>query len=193
MKKKEDLRIRKTKASLYKTLLQLMEEKPFEEIKVTDICKLSTINRSTFYDHFNDKYELLTYLLNDLKDDLITNLKIESNVKSIKEYCIEFSKLLIDYKNKNSVIFSTISNLRKNNNSIAFEVIKETALVSAANHLEENYINESNIPIELIVQLYISGVINICLENIDNKYSEDTLLEYLDKLIPSLNFLKLKS
>ena len=39
MKKKEDLRIRKTKANLYRSLLQLMEEKPFEEIKVIDICK----------------------------------------------------------------------------------------------------------------------------------------------------------
>ena len=53
--KKEDLRIRKTKASLYKSLLQLMEDTPFEEIKVSRICQLSMINRSTFYDHFNDK------------------------------------------------------------------------------------------------------------------------------------------
>ena len=63
MTKKEDLRIRKTKASLYKSLLQLMEEKTFEDIKITDICKLSLINRSTFYDHFNDKYELLMGLM----------------------------------------------------------------------------------------------------------------------------------
>ena len=65
MAKKEDLRVRKTKANLYKGLLQLMEEKSFEDIKVIDICNVSLINRSTFYDHFNDKFELLTSLMND--------------------------------------------------------------------------------------------------------------------------------
>lgn len=193
MKKKEDLRIRKTKASLYKTLLQLMEEKQFEEIKVTDICKLSMINRSTFYDHFNDKYELLTYMINDLKEDLTTHLNVDCDVKSIKEYCIEFTKLLLDYQNKNSSIFSTISILKKNNNSIAYDMLKETALFCATNYLKDNYINESDIPMELISKLYISGLINICLENTNNKYSEEILSKYLDKLIPNLDFLKLKS
>ena len=49
---------RKTKANLYKGLIELMQEKEFEDIKVIDICKKSLINRSTFYDHFNDKFEL---------------------------------------------------------------------------------------------------------------------------------------
>ena len=94
MKKKEDLRIRKTKANLYRSLLQLMEEKPFEEIKVIDICKSSMINRSTFYDHFNDKYELLASLINDLKNDLVEHLDVQIKANSVKEYYIELLKLL---------------------------------------------------------------------------------------------------
>ena len=57
MKKKEDLRVVKTKANLYRGLMELMKDQTFEEIKVSDICNKSMINRSTFYDHFNDKYE----------------------------------------------------------------------------------------------------------------------------------------
>ena len=34
-------------------------DKTFEEIKVSDICKKALINISTFYSHYNDKYELL--------------------------------------------------------------------------------------------------------------------------------------
>ena len=67
MKKKEDLRILKTKASLYRGLMNLMKNKPFEDIKISDICKVSLINRSTFYDHYNDKYELIQSLMNDMK------------------------------------------------------------------------------------------------------------------------------
>ena len=48
---KEDLRITKTRKVLFETLVLLMKEKSFEEIKVSDICKKALINRSTFYSH----------------------------------------------------------------------------------------------------------------------------------------------
>ena len=43
-----------------------MKNKSFEEIKVSDICKEAHINRSTFYNNFNDKYDLLFSLFHDL-------------------------------------------------------------------------------------------------------------------------------
>ena len=58
VKKKKDLRIIKTQKILYNTLLELLKEQPFEKIKVSNICQRARINRSTFYSHYNDKYEL---------------------------------------------------------------------------------------------------------------------------------------
>ena len=55
-----------------------METKTFENIKVSDICEEAMTNRSTFYDHFSDKYELLSSLLNDLKEQLIKSLEIKN-------------------------------------------------------------------------------------------------------------------
>ena len=75
MSKKEDLRVTKTKMNLYEALMKLMKEKTFEEIKVSDICNVALTNRSTFYDHFADKYELLDSLINDLEKDLIKKLE----------------------------------------------------------------------------------------------------------------------
>ena len=57
MEKKTDLRIIKTKKVIYEALIDLMKEKTFEEIKVSDICNKALINRSTFYAHYEDKYE----------------------------------------------------------------------------------------------------------------------------------------
>ena len=54
MKKKDDIRVLKTKKKLYDGLLLLMKDNAFEDIKVSDICIVSKINRSTFYDHFSD-------------------------------------------------------------------------------------------------------------------------------------------
>ena len=70
---KNDLRVIKTKKNLYEALITLMKEKTFEEIKVADICKKALINRSTFYTHYQDKYELLYELINNLKEELKRN------------------------------------------------------------------------------------------------------------------------
>ena len=47
------------------------KDKTFEEIKVSDICKKALINRSTFYSHYNDKYELLVDFINALKEEFV--------------------------------------------------------------------------------------------------------------------------
>lgn len=55
----EDKRILKTKRNLKNTLIELLNEKTFEQITVKEICERSQTSRITFYTHFADKYELL--------------------------------------------------------------------------------------------------------------------------------------
>ena len=55
----EDLRTIKTKKNLYDALILLMKQTNFENIKVAYICKYALVNRSTFYNHYQDKYDLL--------------------------------------------------------------------------------------------------------------------------------------
>ena len=62
---KEDLRVRRTKKLLADALKELMSEKPFEKIKVVDICEKALVHRATFYAHFEDKYQLLRYCMQD--------------------------------------------------------------------------------------------------------------------------------
>ena len=59
---KKDRRIRYTKAALRQSLLELLEEKPLSGISVKAICERADINRSTFYDHYTDQYDLLHQL-----------------------------------------------------------------------------------------------------------------------------------
>jgi len=79
-KNKKDLRVIKTENLLYTTLMDLLKEKAFEEIKVSDICSKALINRSTFYAHYNDKYDLLAEFINNLKNNL--TLELNKNEKS---------------------------------------------------------------------------------------------------------------
>ena len=53
----------KTKKKMAQALKVLMEEAPFEKITVSDITDKCGIHRQTFYYHFNDRYELLDWMI----------------------------------------------------------------------------------------------------------------------------------
>lgn len=44
-------------------LIQLMEEKPYEQITIQNICKRADLSRQTFYNVFNNKEEVLRFQL----------------------------------------------------------------------------------------------------------------------------------
>ena len=58
MVKQEDKRIRRTKKLLRQALTQLMQQKDFQSITVTDVVREADINRGTFYAHYRDVYDL---------------------------------------------------------------------------------------------------------------------------------------
>jgi AcrR family transcriptional regulator len=61
--KRLDPRIKRTRELLVKALMELMQEKSFQAITVQDIAERATINRVTFYAHFEDKFALLEYMM----------------------------------------------------------------------------------------------------------------------------------
>lgn len=66
MQQKTDLRVIKTQRAIRETFLNLMYDKGFEAITVQQILDGALINRSTFYAHYKDKYDLRTQIENDL-------------------------------------------------------------------------------------------------------------------------------
>ncbi len=66
MKKKEI-----TKDKIIYAFLELIKTKEFEHISVKDITSFAHIHRITFYDYFQDKYELLSCIYEEMKDEAI--------------------------------------------------------------------------------------------------------------------------
>src|SRR4030065_709381 len=64
--KKVDPRIKRTRQLLQQALMDLMREKSFQAIPVHDIAEGATVNRVTFYAHFEDKYALLEYTMREM-------------------------------------------------------------------------------------------------------------------------------
>ena len=67
-----------TKKALASSLKQLMVEKPFEKISVSDICDGCGMNRKSFYYHFKDKYDLVNWIF---YTDFIENMDYSSYEK----------------------------------------------------------------------------------------------------------------
>lgn len=84
---------RKTKKQIEDSLLQLMKEQTFETISIRQLIDLAEVNRSTFYRHYLDKYDLLEkiedQLLGDLLDYYQDALKSDRLFKLEKDFKVE--------------------------------------------------------------------------------------------------------
>lgn len=63
---KLDPRVKRTRNLILEAFFDLLSEKKFESISVQDVTTKAQINRATFYAHFQDKYELLDYSINQI-------------------------------------------------------------------------------------------------------------------------------
>lgn len=70
-----DSRVRYTKNMIARSLLQLLRQKPFDKITVSDICRLAEINRSTFYRYYRDVYDLMEQLIRTTLEDILLELE----------------------------------------------------------------------------------------------------------------------
>ena len=185
LKEKTDLRIVKTKKILFNSLLNLMKIKNFEKIKISDICEESLVNRSTFYAHYDDKYELLIDLFEERKLSLLKDFEDNENKAFSKEYLMELLSILIDHIEENKEIYSAI--LTNNRNGILIDFLIDAIEKDVSEKLKSNSeIKNSDLPLDIIVKFYAGGLINIGIDCITRtkKYSKKELLLYIDKLIP---------
>jgi AcrR family transcriptional regulator len=60
-----DPRVIRTHKILQEALIELTAERGFDAITVGDIAKRATVNRATFYRHYQDKYDLLEQIFQD--------------------------------------------------------------------------------------------------------------------------------
>lgn len=56
---KLDRKTRYTRMVLKDSLMELMKEKPINKITIKELCENADINRTTFYAHYTDQYDLL--------------------------------------------------------------------------------------------------------------------------------------
>ncbi len=79
----------RTKIWIANTMSRLLQQKPVEDIRVTEICREAEIERPTFYYHFKDKYELMAWMFcqKALQTDVAS---VESAAKAMNQMRQDF-------------------------------------------------------------------------------------------------------
>ncbi len=104
-----DRRYVRTRRNIKTSFAKLLKEKSFDKININEISELADINRSTFYLHYIDKYELLDDFIDDLvkalydEQDLLHKVEKE---EERKEKLIKILSCLYEEKEYFSILFS---------------------------------------------------------------------------------------
>ena len=76
----------------------LMKKKPIDKIRITEICEAAEIERSTFYYHFRDKYELVAWIFFQAADhaDIIDIHDAAAGMKQMKNDILFYKRAYED-------------------------------------------------------------------------------------------------
>ena len=90
-----DRRKKYTRMVLKDSLMKLLKDKQISTITVKEICELADINRSTFYAHYSDQFDLLKQIEEELIEDLKMYLSTYNFEK--EEEALQMTEKLIEY------------------------------------------------------------------------------------------------
>ena len=108
---------------LAESFKEIAVQKPIEKITIKEITDKAGVIRPTFYNHFQDKYELLEWIV---KEELIFPMKPLIEEKHIKEAVTESMNVMLSEK-----VFYTNTNKLSGQNSfreILFMAVKDLLL-----------------------------------------------------------------
>ena len=98
---KDDRRVKYTKRVLKESFIKLLEKKTISQLTIKEICAEADINRATFYAHYNDQYDLLRKIEDELLDNINTYLE-EFDFKKSNMDAVTPAEKIFDYIKENA-------------------------------------------------------------------------------------------
>lgn len=107
-----DLRIEKTERGIKNAFIELRSRKPLEKITVKELCELACINKSTFYSHYKDIYDLSDSMEAEVVRSITNSI---SHPEYIMERPAEFTReLFLAYLSQNALTMILFSGSQRN-------------------------------------------------------------------------------
>lgn len=169
-----------TKEILANTLFDLLERKPFPKISVNELCENSMIVRSTFYLHFQDKYELLSYCLDRISMELEALMKTHET----KDFFIVF---LTECEKKERVFYNLFeTEINEELMNLVYQYISR----NITKFLEEKTARGELLPgpVDSVTAFYVSGLVGMTFHWIKSGYKlpKETLASCQTRLMKDI-------
>lgn len=179
--RKPDRRVRRTKTLLLQSLIKLMSEKDIKDISVKELSDLADINRGTFYLHYNDVYDMLNQIEEDLFQEfngiLERDLAADSSLPVFYVPLLDIFIFLNNHRDLSRVLIGPHGDLSFINR--LKELVKERLrmLMDTTEHSMEHF--------EYFYSFMVSGCIGVieCWLNQDTPVSPEDIAGYCSNLL----------
>lgn len=148
----------KTKAKIRDAFLKLLpERKTSRRMKVTELCREAGIQRSTFYLHYKDIYDVEDSLIEDFYRQIL-NLIPETinNVEQVKQFYWSLFEIIFEHK-------SAIESIFKDRESVA---IIQSAKVKIKRAFADSLLNSDKELRKALALILYNGVFTSAYENL---------------------------
>lgn len=162
---KEKRRTKLTKMLLRDSLMELMQTESIHKISIKQICEKADVNRTTFYAHYCDKYELLEDVERELAKDIRTELDKVSGDNELERQLERFFGYIIDNIERFRVL---LRDCRDNTFVLALADLSIKKFLT-----DEKYIKIKEDAKEFIYQYIINGSMNIIEKLIENEVDKN--------------------
>ena len=159
MDEKLDLRIQKTYLALTTTFLQMLEEMPFEQVTVNELCSRAMIRRATFYKHFADKYELFTFVVKEIQSRFLG--RNPQTTGQPQQFYYNTIVSVFDFIDENRTLVS--SALKSSMFPVLLNIVSEQTAQDVKAQLEQEQRAGKVLPASpvILAQLFTGALINI--------------------------------
>lgn len=156
--KKEYRSAIRSRRFIRQAFFELLREKTFEKITVTDIVNRADINRSTFYAHYADVRGLMEEFQNEFVERALSVVK-EMDFLELIRSPVPFLKKLIEIANENRELYTIVGKTMLTMSQL--EKIKVILVEKALNlpEIPEEIRSQKNFRIRL--HFFVGGIINV--------------------------------
>ncbi len=180
-------RTERTRELIFEAFITLIHDKPFDDITITDICEKAGIHRTTFYNHFENKNELFSALLDYTHMDFLEAIPQAREATDLKSYLLSLVDVVLTSISGNKKKFSTflspdhnaglkamITGYYSDELLNAFEILEHRGLLKV----------RKGMPLSFLSEFLMSGFVSVCTWwlNSGEPVTKDQLMEYFTDL-----------
>lgn len=183
---KNESRYFNTAKKMNDALIALLEKKDFEYITIKEICDYACVNRSTFYLHYSNTYDVLEEVIENITSSFNKHLQDQSNFEINSQS--ELEKL---YLIKDEYLIPYLEFIKENKN--VYKAIKHNSNLFHSDKVYDEMFKNIFSPImtrfglekkwhKYMMDFYLNGISSIILDWVN----EDCIIDIMEMV----NFIK---